>query len=247
MTCLEVRDRLTEHSLGLLSRVDAGDVERHLRWCAGCRKESSELQEGASMMALSLPSIEPPPSLESRVVERITAVAGTSRIPSRRRVRLLTAATLTAAMIALSAVGWAITERGQVQHIRQETIAQIKQVKDLERILQSLEANPLEAKLFPILDATGSGRVLIYSSPDAPDFILASVSLVEPARGKPAIALTDRAGRVISGGVLARNNNGVLIFYEESGKNLSRGTSVTVMDGSGRPVLGGLVQPSAEG
>lgn len=246
MTCLEVRDRLTEHSLGLLSRVDASDVERHLRWCAGCRKESSELQEGASMMGLSLPSIEPPPSLESRVVERITAVAGTNRVPSRRRVRLLTAATLTAALIAVSAVGWAIAEREQVQHIRQEVIAQIKNVEDLQRVLESLEANPLEAKLFPILDATGSGRVLIYSSPDASDFILASVSVVEPAGDQLVIALTDRAGRVISGGVLTRNNNGVLIFYEESGKNLSRGTSVTVMDGSGRPVLSGVVQPSAQ-
>src|SRR5436190_20219424 len=59
VTCLEVRERLTEYALGLLTKVDASEVERHLEWCAGCRKESAELEEGAARMALALPVIDP--------------------------------------------------------------------------------------------------------------------------------------------------------------------------------------------
>ena len=70
MTCLEVRDRLTEHALGVLPRTDAREIDRHLERCAGCRKESSELVEGAATMALSLPSALAPPSLEDRILDR---------------------------------------------------------------------------------------------------------------------------------------------------------------------------------
>jgi hypothetical protein len=246
VTCVEVRGRLTEHSLGLLSAVDARDVERHLGWCAGCRKESAELQEGASMMALALPPADPPMSLESRVVGRIASAAGTNRLPSRNRIRLLVAATMAAAMIAVGAVGWAVAERRHARDVREASLEEIMKTERFRDLLTSLEANPLQAKLFPILDARGSGRVVIYSSPEASDLILASVSVLEPQGPRYTIELKDRAGKVLSGGALMRNNNGILIFYEESGKNLSRGSSVTVLDDSGRPVMTGMVQPSAE-
>jgi hypothetical protein len=247
VTCLEVRERLTEHSLGLLAAVDARDVERHVQWCAGCRKELAELQEGAETLALALPPAEPPAWLESRIVGRLMAAAGSNRPPSRSRMRMLVAATLTAVLLALGATGWAIAERGEAQSIRETTAEQIRRAQVLESLLKSLEANPLEANLLPVLDAQGSGRVVIYSSPEEPDFIHASVSLIDPRERAYTIQLRDHSGRILSAGRLGRSDNGIMIFYEFSGKNLSRGTSITVLDAAGRPVMTGTVEAGTEG
>jgi hypothetical protein len=247
MTCLDVRGLLTEHSLGLLSPVDARGVERHLEWCAGCRKESEELREGAEMMALALPTEEPPEWLQSRIVDRIVSAAGTGRAPSRSRIRMLAAATLAAVVLAVGATGWAIAERGQAQSIREATAEQVRRAEVLEKLLESLKENPLEASLLPVLDGQGSGHVLIYSHPEEPDFIHASVSLMDPQEVEYTIEMKDRDGRVLSAGRLALTPSGVYVFYEVSGRNLSRGASITVLDAAGRPVMKGMVQAPAEG
>jgi hypothetical protein len=246
VTCLEVRERLTEHSLGLLAAVDARGVERHLQWCAGCRKESAELQEGAEMLALALPPADPPAWLESRIVARIASATGSNRPPSRSRMRILAAATLTAVMLAVGATGWAIAERGEAQSIREATAEQIRRTEVLEKLIASLEGNPRVATLHPVLDAQASGRVTIVSTPQERDLILASVYMSQPQGGRYTIELRDPAGRLLSRGELVEGNNGTLIYFEYSGKNLSKGTSVTVLDPSGRPVMHGEVEAAAE-
>ncbi len=117
MTCLEVRDRLAEHALGVLRPEESRDVDRLLEWCAGCRKESEELQEGLVSVAMSLPAAEPPSSLEERVVGRVTSAAGTRKMGRRRRrisPRSLVAASLMAVLLAVGAVGWG-SRRGSEQ------------------------------------------------------------------------------------------------------------------------------------
>src|SRR6266702_4781886 len=107
MKCVEVRDRLTEHELGSLSPDDRRHVERHLEWCAGCRKEAAELAEGAETLALALPLDTPAPALEDRVVHEVLAAAGRRpHLARRRTVRALAVATLVAALLAVAAVGW---------------------------------------------------------------------------------------------------------------------------------------------
>src|SRR5438876_11959284 len=103
MTCAEVRESLSEFSLGLLPGDDLREVERHLEWCAGCRRESAELAEGVASVALSLPVAEPPGSLEERVVAEVMTAAGRGRSPRRRGARVLAVAALAAAIMALSA------------------------------------------------------------------------------------------------------------------------------------------------
>ena len=83
MTCLAVRDRFPEYALGTLIREERAEVERHLAFCAACRKETSELQGAASVLAFALRPAEPEGQLEPRVVEAVASVA--ARPPRRTR------------------------------------------------------------------------------------------------------------------------------------------------------------------
>src|SRR5207253_8439827 len=120
MTCVDVRDRLTDHALGLLPVDESTDVERHLDWCAGCRKEASELQEAVATDGFSLPEAAPPRGLEERIVGRLVDGSG-PRSGGRdhrlggRGIRSLVAATLAAILVAMGAVGWAFAERHTAQ------------------------------------------------------------------------------------------------------------------------------------
>ena len=51
MICVAVRELLAELAVGVLTSGERDEVERHLRWCAGCRKEAAELGQAAAIVA----------------------------------------------------------------------------------------------------------------------------------------------------------------------------------------------------
>ncbi|MFB3739371.1 MAG: anti-sigma factor, partial [Candidatus Velamenicoccus archaeovorus] len=71
MSCLEVREQLPEFAVGVLPPAERAEVERHLAWCAGCRKEAGELGAAAATFAFTLPQTEPPAGLADRIVAAI--------------------------------------------------------------------------------------------------------------------------------------------------------------------------------
>ena len=88
MTCLEVRELLPEHAIGVLGELEHERIQRHLQTCAGCRKEAGDLVQAASTLAFALAPAPMPDSLGDRVVAGVRRAAdapGTGAERERRR------------------------------------------------------------------------------------------------------------------------------------------------------------------
>jgi len=242
-----VRDHLTEYALGTLAPEDSRQVERHLEWCEGCRKEVTELQEGLTSVALSLPVADPPPQLEERVVTRILAASGRWRPVSRQAARGLVASTLAAVLVALGALGWAVAERQNAVDVKQQAADELAQANQFVRILQSVGATPYIAKLRPTSqNSQASGSVLVYSARSVKDFVLAQLVLPSGKGASYSFELTDRSGHILSGGNLTKTSNAdAWLFLDRTGRDLSGGVNVLVLDSSGSAVLSGVLKPAA--
>jgi Putative zinc-finger len=233
--------------LGTLDIEESRRVERHLDWCPGCRKEFAELQEGLTPIALSLVPLEPPRQLEERVVARLLTAAGRWKTTSRQGVRALVAATLAAVLVALGALGWAVAERQNAADVKNQAADRLAQAQDFAHFLQSVGATPYFSTLRPtsqISDA--SGTVVVYSARRVQDFVLAQLVLPAGKGSSYTFELTDRDGGILSGGKLTKTNNAnTWLFLDRTGRNLSRGVNVLVLDASESAVLTGVMKPAA--
>jgi hypothetical protein len=247
VTCLEVRERLAEYALGLLPRAETVDVDRHLEWCAGCRKEAGELQEGAAAAALSVPLEEPPSALEHRVVERLRFAAGTAGpAHHRHRLRGLVAATLAAAILAVGAMGWAVAERQHVQTL--QVLVQEKNIKiqDVEKVIQSFQGRgkTLEAALTPPAGQLGSGTAVVFTAPRVNDLVLLEAVLLPDRVGPFVVQIVTEDGAIRVGN-LQHTTNGDWIMFHYTEENLSGVLSVTILDGTSNAILTGIVHQYA--
>ncbi len=71
MTCREVSELLSAYLDGELDRDSHGLVEAHLDTCGHCRAALEELRQVKSALQ-SLPVVEPPPELHSRIMEAVS-------------------------------------------------------------------------------------------------------------------------------------------------------------------------------
>jgi hypothetical protein len=250
VTCLEVRERLSEHALSLLPKPDAKEVDRHLAWCIGCRKESVELQEGAASVAISVPLAEPHISLERRIVDRL-AVAGKGPKPASRRLfRVLVAATLAATLGAIGATSWAIAERQRVEEIKATADAQVKRqvenVIQLQALLESFKnqnTRPLQSALTPTRGFSGNGVAIIYPVANTPDLTLVTIQPPAFVVAPYTVSLLDGNGHKVDGGRLTETTTGALLWWDLSGHDLSKVASIVVVDNFDRTVLKGSLPP----
>lgn len=257
MNCPAVRDRLTEHALGALPVRDAAPVDRHLAWCAACRKEAGGLQHASATLAFSVALEDPPPDLEARIVGAVHAeVARRSRHPqaSPRRSRLVLVAAITATLAVLgTSWGAVMAERAarSDEAARLEEIRRTSAIERFRKILSTMEFADNDGEVFvgsldPATTAGGSGDALVLVSASITD---RAVVLIDglPSASREFHPFTVRL----------RGDDGVLMVGRLDRRDLDDGGAATVMeefddltgydtiivrDARGRVVLSGILR-----
>ena len=251
MDCVDVRDRLTEYTLSLLPAAELESVERHLAWCAGCRKEASELAGGAAAAALALPQADPPPELEEKVVRRIRSAAGA---PGRRgRTGRRIAIVLAAVLAVFMGFQWAATE-AKLQSAR-EASAISKQVAErvaarftaLSKQLLGGRRHPhpgdsiRSIPLSPEPDRNGGGQAMVFTSRHQEDWVLVVLGGLAPKDQPYGVTVQSPTGDVLSVGTLPRlDRGGGGYLWRSYAGDLAPYSRVVVTDAAGHVVMTGL-------
>jgi len=258
VNCPAVRDRLPEHALGVVDHHDATAIERHLAWCAACRKEARDLERAAATMSFALAPANPPPELGERVVDavrRVSAPTAPSPRPAPRRTRrfgvILLAAALTLAGLSLGA---ALGRRdGQPNIPARGTGQEEAASKFASAITGALQAAAAAdprvhaqiGTLTPRGAADMSGAALTLESPDANDQVVVWVNGLTAKHIPYLVFLTDPRGNAFE--VVRINKldrDGGAMRASIVSRNLSRYQRMIVRDARGRIVLSGTLAPA---
>ena len=243
MDCPAVRENLAEFVLGTLDRDRRLFVERHLEWCAGCRKEMGEMAEGATVAASALAPAEPPAVLEDRVVAAIgEAVGGRDR---RRGSRVAVLAAAASVLTAIGALGWGVAMTGRLSEIRQIADQAQSKAAEFESVLREIlmeadDGRILSAELVGVGDAPGGGRGILFDSPGGTDWALVITGGLSPENG-PYHAYLTTGGTRQRVGRLSPSALGQMAAYRIFSRDVSGAHWVSVRDGSGSTILRGSV------
>jgi hypothetical protein len=254
VTCLEVRELLPEMAVGVLAAAELEEAERHLRWCAGCRKESEDLSGAAATFGFALEPASPPEGLEDRLVERVVAAAG--RGPGHRRAKTA-AASIVAAMVAVSGLGWGAVMAGRADRLQDRAMLaeqrMLRAIEDFQRVYSAPipvrelpQENTQLGRLRPTAGGRGGGAVLQLVSPAILDFTIVIVKGLDPedaGRLPYRIQLLNEAGDVLRAGRIDEldADGGAEVFHEFQQHDLTGFTTVRVVDAEGTPVLVGEI------
>ncbi len=257
--CAVVRGRLTEHALGVLGAKDFTEVERHLAWCAACRKESAELDMAAAILAFGAEPAEPTPGLEDRVVAAVQAKASPRHAHSLPRRGRTAVVAMIAAMLTVSALGWGAVMAGRAARFEERadavTLASQSSIEEFQRIVTAAEfSNPDDrvfiGQLSPGDRYEGGGAAMTLVSPSIIDLVVVMVNGVPPELrdGLPyAVTLQSEGGnRLTVGQIVALDSGGAATISGEFNRDLSAYSRVVVADSDGHVVMSGPLATEAE-
>jgi anti-sigma factor RsiW len=254
VNCPAVRDRLPEHALGVGDHHDATAIERHLAWCAACRKEARDLERASATMAFALAPAHPSPELGERVIGAVRRVAAPSvpPRPARRRGRrvgvVLLAAALTLAGLSLGVV------LGRHPGPQQPAAVQGQQEeRAFERFREAIQSavaidpgiKPQIGELAARHGIDASGAALTLASHTEDDQVVVWVNRL-PVNGAPYLVfLTDARGdafEVVRINKLDRDGGAMVARFVAH--DVGRLHHMIVRDARGRIVLAGSLAPA---
>jgi hypothetical protein len=242
ITCAVVRDRLPDHVLGALPQDEEREVVKHLEWCAGCRKELAELEEGVAAVGLALEPITPPLELEQKVVQRVSDAAGaTAR--EKRRFRIVTAIAVLATFFGVAALGYAANVSGRLDRLTTESAEARSRAVQLQRVLDVVGGQQiLPAILGPADGQSGGGQALIIlSEKERRDWVLVIAGGLPQAKGPYEASLVHGSGIEVPVGTLRAARAGQISVYRFFSQDLTSFRTVIVTDRDGRVVLSGPI------
>jgi hypothetical protein len=257
VTCLEVRELLPELAVDTITPDDRRQVERHLQWCAGCRKEASDLGQAAAILAYSLPPAPVPQGLSERVVDRVRRAAGASGPSGTPRRARTVAAAIVAAMVAVASLGWGAVMAGRADRFADRAEqAERERARALERfqvvlsqVIPGEEISSNEGarlgQLAPVAGGTGGAAVLQLVSPTMLDFVIVIANGLsdDPDLLPYRVQLSNDAGQVLRAGRIVEldSDGGAEVFRQFQTQPLTGFSTVTVLDAAGEVVLTGTV------
>ena len=258
MNCAAVRDRLSEHALGVAGGRDAVSIDRHLAWCAACRKEARDLARAAAVLPYGLASAEPDPALEERIVEAVAGSAARApRSAATRRTRLGTIAVLAAAM-AVAGLGWGAVMAGRAARVEDDAAAaaqvQAETLLNFSEVLTTTEFGEADAFVGLLMprndDSQANGTAVTISAPQVDDQILVIVNGLPTSGPSLPYRVELRAGAnesVVAGALRAADFDagGVAQLGRELDDDLRRYGLVVVIDARGDVVLRGALEAQA--
>jgi hypothetical protein len=260
VNCTNVRERLAEHALGALPARDAAPVDRHLDWCAACRKEAGEFHRASATLGFALAPHDPPGGLEQSITASVhDAVSRRDRRPSvpPRRSRLTLVAAL-AAMLAVLGTGWGAVMAGRAarsDRVAQDEISRSQTaVQRFRDLLTSSEFGDPEDEVFlgtlgPATQGGGGGSALTLISPSIIDMAIVLVNGVPPETRErlPFVVRLRGGGRVLTVGRIDKDgldDSGAGIVMREF-DDLTGYDSVVVRDAGGDVVMSGVMRTRA--
>ena len=252
VSCTTVRDLLPEHALGVTGQRETVIVERHLAWCAACRKESQDLARAAVTLAYALPSAAEPEDLQPRVVAAVRHVAGRpARTPTGRMRRVGTLVLAAALAVSGLGVGAVVARRSSPD---EQTIASSERAKDalLEfvTLIEDYEFVDPETDVFlgvlgPETAGRGRGTAMTIVVPTVEDRAVVMVTGLtdRPARLPYRVEIADGLGNFVEvGTIVDLDPGGEATVATITSRDLTPFVNVLVTDARDRLVLRGTLR-----
>lgn len=252
VSCSVVRELLTEHTLGVAGAREALIVERHLAWCAACRKEAQDLARAAATFAYATPPANLPSGLEDRVVDAVQRVAGRP-VSGRRRTARRAGTLVLAAAIALSGLGaGAVIARRSAPEEQTEVVADraSQALTEFSRLIDDSRFMDPEAGVFlGVLGPESAGRArgtaMTIVVPRLKDRVVVMVTgLPEGGARLPyRVAIADGMGTIIDVGTFSTlDPGGEATAIASVSRDLTPFVNVFVTDARDRVVLRGTLR-----
>jgi len=254
VNCVAVRDRLSESALGVVPDREAQAIDRHVAWCAACRKEARDLHAAAAGLAFAAAPATPSVDLEDRVVEIVRKAAAGRTPPSiapARRGRTAVGVVLAAA-IAIAGLGWGAVMAGRASRVEDRAAVDATSIAgrfatfaDLFRgSLSNPETSVNVGTLGPVAGASGGGAAMTIVTPGDTDHVLVILTGLPADRAPYRISLVGGRGAPARIGTLrALDTSGAGTVARDLERSLRRFRVVVVRDVHGTMTLRGSLRP----